>query len=637
METRADASLKDARWKLAWIAALALGVFMVFFRIGSDSLWYDESYSAAAARHPVAEMVPMIAADSHPPLYYLLLRAITLVAGDSEAAVRSLSALGVLALAGLGFFPLRKLWGNRGGLFFSLAILATPMTIAAGREARMYTILAFFVTATVIAGFFALKRSRARDWIALSALTLGAAYTHYYGLIAVAIYWFILLVAVIVGRAESEGGKRLKASIVAALATVALYAPWLTFLVRQAARVKSNFWIPPVDFVSAIHALTYPFMQRFSWGLDPIATALFLAVFGLGAFAAVRAIRSKKEDSFLAVSALATYLSLFAAALVLSVAYKPILYDRYFTTALGLLILVFAYGIQGLRKNVAVAAVLACYALACAPTLARVYAEEVNGPADVAKKDLAPLVKPGDVFVHGSEHTFGIFRYYFPNNEHYLYIPSGFVPFGNHAVFWPNASFGPDLTRYNDRPVTIWYVNRKGEYYTTPAAKVLEGRHRKTVGSARRYNKAPGWLTFTVQEVAYDPAKTSEGSASLGSGTLTLKVEGLDASRGGQIVYSVYTSDPISPDNFITSGAADCAGSTATFSIKDVPFGPCAIFVFHDANKNFDPDFKKGVPTEGITMGTDLTALMNGFSFDDVKFDFGEGKKEQTFRMQYPQ
>ena len=109
METRADASLKDARWKLAWIAALALGVFMAFFRIGADSLWYDESYSAAAARHPVAEMVPMIAADSHPPLYYLLLRAMTLVAGDSEAAVRSLSAIGALAIAGLGFFPLRKL------------------------------------------------------------------------------------------------------------------------------------------------------------------------------------------------------------------------------------------------------------------------------------------------------------------------------------------------------------------------------------------------------------------------------------------------------------------------------------------------------------------------------------------------
>ncbi len=637
MEYRADASLKDARWKLVWIAALALGVFMAFFRIGADSLWYDESYSAAAARHPVAEMVPMIAADSHPPLYYLLLRAITLVAGDSEAAVRSLSAIGVLALAGLGFFPLRKLWGNRGGLFFSLAILATPMTIAAGREARMYTLLAFFVTATVIAGFFALKRSRSRDWIALSALTLAASYTHYYGLVAVALYWFILLVAVIAGRSKAEGGKRLKASILTAVVTVALYAPWLTFLVRQAARVKSNFWIPPVDFIAAVHALTYPFMQRFSWGLNGFATALFLAVFGLGVFAAVRAVMTKKEDAFLAVSALATYLGLFTAAIVLSIAYKPILYDRYFTAALGLLILAFAYFVQGFRKNLVVAAIFACYALACAPTLARVYTEEVNGPADVAKKDLAPLVKPGDVFVHGSEHTFGIFRYYFPNNEHYLYIPAGFVPFGNHAIFWPNASFGPDLTRYNDRPVTIWFVNRKGEYYTTPSAKILEGRHRKTVGSARRYHKEPGWLTFSVQEAAYDPAKTSDGAASAGSGTLTLTVEGLDAARGGQIIYSVYTSDPISPDNFITTGSTECTASTATFSIPDVPFGPCAIFVFHDANKNFDPDFKNGVPTEGITMGVDLATLMKDFSFDGVKFDFGEGKTERTFRIEYPQ
>lgn len=118
----------DARlYPVLWIALLVMGIGMIFFRIAVDPLWYDESYSVAAAGQVVTEMVPMIAADSHPPLYFIMLRGMVVLFGNSVFAVRSLSALGILALAFLGFFPLRKIWGDRGGLIFSLIVLLTPI------------------------------------------------------------------------------------------------------------------------------------------------------------------------------------------------------------------------------------------------------------------------------------------------------------------------------------------------------------------------------------------------------------------------------------------------------------------------------------------------------------------------------
>ncbi|MEI8355580.1 MAG: hypothetical protein WCG31_05765 [Deltaproteobacteria bacterium] len=76
----------------------------------------------------------------------------------------------------------------------------------------------------------------------------------------------------------------------------------------------------------------------------------------------------------------------------------------------------------------------------------KVYTEGVNGPMDLIRRDIEVRVKPADIFVHGSEHTFGLYRYYFPANRHYLYIPADFTPMGNYQVFLTKGEFVSDLT-----------------------------------------------------------------------------------------------------------------------------------------------------------------------------------------------
>ncbi len=626
-------------WRAIWIATLALGVLMTFYRIGADSYWYDESYSVAAARHPIGEMIPMIAEDSHPPLYYMALRAVTLVAGDSPTAVRGMSAIGLLALASLGFFMLRKIWGNRGGLAFSLAVLLTPMSIAASREARMYTWLAFLVTAMVIQGYFALSGKRKRDWVILSLFTLGASYTHYYGLMAAAIYWLALIVAALAAAKETGGVKRLRAAFVTAAVTVVAYVPWVFALVGQAARVSKNFWIPKPDVWSAIRTLSYPFMQRFPWAFNGYALLAFVAVLAIAVAGAIVAVAKKRKDAFLIVSALAVYVLTFVGAYALSITIKPILYERYFTAVMGLLILCFASFVGNLKRPAITAIALAAYALVAFPVLGRIYSEEINGPLDLAKAELSPLVKPGDVFVHGSEHTFGLFRYAFPNNEHYLWMPEDFVPFGNHAVFGPNASTGNDLTKYNEKPVTIWLVGREGEYYKTPYVKVYGANHRKVLSKMKRFVKQPGWLNIVVYQVGWDPTKEdgkADKAAATANTTLSMTVTGVESARGGNILYALYDQAEMGPNTFIASGAVSPTSDTVSFQIPDLAAGDYALMVFHDQNGNNAPDVKNDQFAEGLAVGVDVRALNRPFTFDDVKFSVSPSAKSRSARMFYP-
>ncbi len=49
----------------------ALGALLRFALLGQHSLWYDETFSALVVRSSWHGWFQLIAADTHPPLYYL--------------------------------------------------------------------------------------------------------------------------------------------------------------------------------------------------------------------------------------------------------------------------------------------------------------------------------------------------------------------------------------------------------------------------------------------------------------------------------------------------------------------------------------------------------------------------------------
>lgn len=136
---------------LAIAVSLLLAAFLRFYRLDASSLWNDEGNSWAMLSRSFGEIAAAAAADIHPPGYYWLLKAWSLLAGDSAAAMRSLSAmLGVALAALIAAIALRAARREASWRWFpALAVFlaaVNPFQIYYSQEARMYMLLAVEAT-----------------------------------------------------------------------------------------------------------------------------------------------------------------------------------------------------------------------------------------------------------------------------------------------------------------------------------------------------------------------------------------------------------------------------------------------------------------------------------------------------------
>jgi outer membrane biosynthesis protein TonB len=80
--------------------------------------------------------------DQHPPLYYALLHGWMRLVGDSEFAVRTLSALFGTLTVPVIYRLARRIAGKTAGLLAALILAVSPFHVRFAQEARMYTLLA---------------------------------------------------------------------------------------------------------------------------------------------------------------------------------------------------------------------------------------------------------------------------------------------------------------------------------------------------------------------------------------------------------------------------------------------------------------------------------------------------------------
>ena len=177
-----ELNLRSRRWLWAGAALLLVAAILRIWALGREGLWCDEAYTALTIRLPLAEMITkLLRADDAPPLFYLLQKVSTRLAGDREAGVRALSAVaGIVAVAWLGMWPRRR--GEAGGKapMFTLQAgwSAAFMSIAAfgvfhARQARSYALLVLLATVFVLAAReMLLGRRRAGPLLAVSGVLL---------------------------------------------------------------------------------------------------------------------------------------------------------------------------------------------------------------------------------------------------------------------------------------------------------------------------------------------------------------------------------------------------------------------------------------------------------------------------------
>jgi uncharacterized membrane protein len=121
---------------------IALAGFLRLFGLDSESIWMDEAFSVVWAKKDLMSLDRSTAAvETHPPLYYILLHLWMLAFGQSEAAIRSLSAclglVSVLLLYKVG----RELFNREVGLVASFLLTISAFSIWLSQDARPYSLL----------------------------------------------------------------------------------------------------------------------------------------------------------------------------------------------------------------------------------------------------------------------------------------------------------------------------------------------------------------------------------------------------------------------------------------------------------------------------------------------------------------
>ena len=290
--------------RLLLLATLLLAAFLRFYRLDEQSFWNDEGNSARLAERSFALIIAGAAGDIHPPGYYLLLAAWRALFGQSEFALRALSAFAGLLLVAIVYRLGKQYFDPPAALAAAFFAAIHPALIYYSQEARMYSL-----AGTLGAGLFLAathERTRAdrirpfnpRHSFLIAALTTAGLYTHY-------AFAFILvaLITIVVVRAAYYAW-RLRAfnpefDFVGFISSYVFY--WLTF--QFIAFLLFIPWLPIAwgQLTTWPSAREYPPLNDALYGLarwltfgptaEAITTALGLfgaAALGLFAFLRLR-------------------------------------------------------------------------------------------------------------------------------------------------------------------------------------------------------------------------------------------------------------------------------------------------------------------------------------------------------------
>ena len=215
--------LSSGRVTLLLLAAVA--ALSRFWALGRKSLWLDEAFSANLTDRSFQRIIDYTYhVDKHPPLYYFLLKLWTGAVGDSEYALRALSALAGVGVVVLVAALALRLAGPRFAALAGLLLILNASNVFHSQETRMYALAALLTVAAtaLLAGLL----DRPTVWKMVGYVIVAGAllYTHYGGIMVLALH--ATLVGVYLLRRQGEGLAAAGALAVLAL----LYLPWLPAL-----------------------------------------------------------------------------------------------------------------------------------------------------------------------------------------------------------------------------------------------------------------------------------------------------------------------------------------------------------------------------------------------------------------------
>jgi mannosyltransferase len=371
----------DAARRGAPLVALAVLAFVLAFHgLAAKSLDLDEAVSVEHARLGASGLWSVVAGgDPNMGLYYVLLDGWLRVFGDSETAVRSLTAVSaglavpVVALLGI------RLFGRVAGLVAGLLLALDAFYVQYAQSARAYGLVVLLVALSsyfFVAELQAPSRSHRVGYVVASAL---AVYAHYFAVL-------VLLAQLLTLVAVRRRGALTREWLTVGAAVLALCAPAAVVLMR--AGTASISWIVEPGLGDLTHLPVE---------LAGGSVALACALLALGGYAVARAFtdRERWRAGFVAAWILVPVLLAFAVSFV-----RPIFVDYYLIVTVPALALLAAAGLVRLPSRLAGAVVLGGIVVVCAGRISHWYGDGSGEDYRGAARHIAKNMRATDAVVY---------------------------------------------------------------------------------------------------------------------------------------------------------------------------------------------------------------------------------------------
>lgn len=400
------------------------GAVLRLTRLGYQSEWNDEALSVDIAKSTFAQIVTNQFHSRHPPGYYLLLHYWQAIFGDTDFALRLLSAiagiLGIVVIYWLG----KELFGQNTGLWAAAITAIMPYHVFYSQEIRSYSWL-FLLTVIMMLGqvkIWSEGDSRLRPvhwWLIYAVAAVLGLYTHYLfplTLGAVGLHF-------IIRRWRVEDGPDWKTFFAVHGIIGILYLPMFLWAIKEAG--GTPYWLKETSLAEFLSMpLTLTIGQFLTFAPTMVAYGIILVLLIITMLQVGRAFYQKAAERVgLGLAVLAYWLPILILFTV-SLVWQPLTSPRFLALAVPGLYLLLAWGMTLTKeKTFNLVLVVLLLGLGLWGDYNWLFVEQFQKPpAREAAYLLEEVAGADETIYYANDSGLRLFHHYAPELDHHLYL-----------------------------------------------------------------------------------------------------------------------------------------------------------------------------------------------------------------------
>ena len=238
-------NLKQIKKHWALLTILAVAVILRFYQLDFQSPWLDELHTLIETNPELSykEFYDlMLHREQMPHLYYILVRMVNVIFGETLFGIRAFSALiGTISVYAI-FLLGKELYSKKAGYIAAIFLSINHTHIFYSQEIRPYILLCLFTCVSFLLFIKFLKRQKIKLAI-YYGLSVGLMIsTHFFGLFVLASQLVLMAIFLI---SSKDIKKFIKLSLISGGVILLMFTPSIPVLLKVSK--LSSFWIQPAS------------------------------------------------------------------------------------------------------------------------------------------------------------------------------------------------------------------------------------------------------------------------------------------------------------------------------------------------------------------------------------------------------